>query len=185
MGDELRIWTTVGSAGTLNQADLAKVSLQQSIVQLGAELVNTQGVAATAAPHAGPIQAATIQAIVRYNVTPVDGLFPPLRLDGTVPPFHYGIQILFRNHVTAKLIEVDLATGSETRLVLFDSTNPNLLANSRLQVGQASADKPSAVMDFNSKAYYVEATLIAPQAPVGRPAEISIIKVLALIDIAF
>lgn len=182
MSDEVRVWTTVGSAGTLNQADLAKVSLHQSIVQLGAEVITTQGVATTAAVQVpGPVLT-NVHATVRYNVTPVDGLFPPLLPNGQVPPFHYVFEILFRNHVTAKLMEVDLSTGAEIRLILFDSTNPNLLANSNLQLGHASADKPSTVMDFVSKAYYVEATLIAPQAPVGRPAEVSIIKVLASRD---
>ena len=34
MDDKLKIWTTVGSAGILNQADLAKVTLHGSIIQL-------------------------------------------------------------------------------------------------------------------------------------------------------
>jgi hypothetical protein len=46
--------TTVGSAGALNQADRAKVTLHQSIIQLGVDVVATGGTtaqAATAAPR--------------------------------------------------------------------------------------------------------------------------------------
>jgi hypothetical protein len=80
MDDRLKVWTTVGSAGTLNQTDLAKVSLHQSVIQLGVELlppVSTQAVAAQAAGgavHPTPVFPTT-QAVVRYDVTPVDGLF--------------------------------------------------------------------------------------------------------------
>jgi hypothetical protein len=35
MDDKLKIWTAVGSAGSLNQADLAKVTLHGSIIQVG------------------------------------------------------------------------------------------------------------------------------------------------------
>ena len=39
MEDLKKSWTTVGSAGSLNQADLAKVTLHQSTIQLGTELL--------------------------------------------------------------------------------------------------------------------------------------------------
>jgi hypothetical protein len=39
MDDKLKIWTTVGSAGILNQADLAKVTLHGSIIQIGVNIV--------------------------------------------------------------------------------------------------------------------------------------------------
>jgi hypothetical protein len=38
MDDRLKIWTRVGSAGILSQADLEKVTLHQSIAQLGVDL---------------------------------------------------------------------------------------------------------------------------------------------------
>ena len=38
MDDGWKAWTTVGSAGTLDQTDLAKVHLFQSVVQLGTDL---------------------------------------------------------------------------------------------------------------------------------------------------
>jgi len=70
MEDLEKSWTTVGSAGTLNQADLAKVTLHQSIIQLGTELLPPPHAAALAdAPPAGLVNLATVQAVVRYNVT--------------------------------------------------------------------------------------------------------------------
>src|SRR5579872_1722968 len=100
--DNVKVWTTVGSAGTLNQADLAKVSLHQSIIQLGSELTTTTG-PSVAAPVPGGVLQSTIQAVVRYNITPVDGLF----LTGH---FKYALQVRFRNHITAKLMEADIET---------------------------------------------------------------------------
>jgi hypothetical protein len=74
---------------------------------------------ASTAAQAGP-PFPTQRAVVRYNVTPVDGLFfqrvPSL-------PFHYGLRLRYLGQLTAKLMEVDLATGSETELVHFDSAN--------------------------------------------------------------
>jgi hypothetical protein len=169
----LEIWTTVGSAGTLNLVDLAKVSLHQSIVQLGVGIIGV-GTAASE-PHASPIQD-NVQAVVRYNILPVAGLFPePIQpLPGR---FKYGLRIRYLNQITAKLMEVDLATGAENQLILFDSKNfpesPNFQVHSLVQT------TPSSLLDFVGKGYYVEATLTASAIRVGSPAAISIIKLLA------
>jgi hypothetical protein len=72
-------------------------------------------------------------------------------------------------------MEVDLDTGSETERVLFDSTK--FAASPFFQVNDAAEKDPKVVVDFCKKAYYVEATLIAPALVVGHPAAISIIKV--------
>jgi hypothetical protein len=52
MDDKQKIWTTVGSAGILDQADLAKVSLHQSIIQLGVAIAPPAASAAAAPPAA-------------------------------------------------------------------------------------------------------------------------------------
>jgi hypothetical protein len=171
MADSDRIWTTVGSAGTLNQADLAKVSMHQAIVQLGTGI----GPAATAeaAAPAGSGAAATtpalhlptIQAIARYNVTPVDGLF------FTASDTHYFLKLRCRGHVSARLVEVDLQTGAETQRIRLNSNTTSF------QVVQQPEGPPSTVMDFVKKAYYVEATLTASALVVGHPAAIQIIKI--------
>jgi hypothetical protein len=74
-------------------------------------------------------------------------------------------------------MEVDLQTGSETVLVSFDSTS--FPASPFFQVQTAFAQHFEGVLDFVKKAYYVEATLVAPALIVGHPAAISIIKVIA------
>jgi hypothetical protein len=175
MNDQDKIWTTVGSAGTLNQIDLANVSLHGSIVQLGADLTH-ESAAASATPHGGPT-VATRQAVIRYNVTPVDGVFSTGR-------FQYQLQIRYRGQISAKLMEVDLATGEEKRLVLFDSSCFPATPNFQQRIATLKEDcmlvpvtEVSTSLDFTNKAYYVEATLTAPLQ--GNPAAISIIKLLA------
>jgi hypothetical protein len=183
MNDKLKIWTTVGSAGILDQTDLAKVSLHQSIIQLGIDIIPppAQKAARKRAGHpTGRLTRPfpTLQAVARYNVTPVDGLFFE-----HVPsnPFHYGLRLRYLGHVTARLIEVDLQTGSEKDVIFFDSTK--FQASPFFQVKTASAADPptlfGGVLDFVKKAYYIEATLVAPAVVVGNPAAISIIKVIA------
>jgi hypothetical protein len=177
MDDKLKIWTTVGSAGTLNQADLAKVTLHNSIIQVGIDLSPPPPAAAAgAARPLNVVGLPTIQAVARYNITPVDGLFfdqPPSN------KFHYGLELRYLGHVTAKLREVDLRTGNDPDpgLVLFDSTK--FAASASFKVETAFATQFEGVLDFVNKAYYVEATLVAPALVVGHPAAISIIKVVA------
>lgn len=169
MDDQLKVWTTVGSAGTLDQADLAKVHLFHSIVQLGVDFGSTQG-AAAAARAILP----TTQAIVRYNVTPVDGLF-------FIPnKFKYQLQIRFRGHINAKLMQVDMESGAETQLILFDSTGFPPKPGFQHQTVAAQNDSP--LLDFVNKGYYVEATLITSAIVIGNPSAISIIKLIASPD---
>ena len=120
MADNLKIWSTVGSAGILDHVDLPKVSLHQSIIQLGISLLpapELQPTALTAAGLLGP-GFPNKQAVARYNVTAVDGVFFPF-----VPrnPYHYGLQLRYMGNVTAKLREVDVSNGSENDLVVFKS----------------------------------------------------------------
>jgi hypothetical protein len=174
MPDSDRLWTTVGSAGSLNQADLAKVTLHQSIVQLGTGLAppHVAAEAASAVSEAAlapELQLPTIQAVVRYNVTPVDGLFftPGSGL-------HYFLKLRCRGNVSARLVEVDLQTGAETQRILLNSNT----ANFQVVVKEENPTAPeSKVMDFVEKAYYVEATLTASAVVIGHPAAIQIIKI--------
>jgi len=178
MDDKQKIWTSVGSAGILNQADLAKVTLHQSIIQLGVDIVSPpvqEGTAAAGRPTGQPgLGFPTTQAVARYNVTPVDGLFfqqVPSR------PFHYGLRLRYLGHVTATFVEVDLQTGAENVLITFDSTS--FPASPFFQVQSAFAQHFEGVVDFVKKAYFVEATLTAPTLIVGHPAAISIVKLVA------
>jgi len=169
MDDSLKVWTTVGSAGIMDQADLAKVHMLQSIVQLGVDLGSTQGAAAAAR-----VTTPTTQAVIRYNVTPVDGLFFP------TAAFTYQLQLRYRGHVNAKLMQVNINAGEETQLVLFDSTS--FPSTSGFQLHRAAAPRDSAFLDFVNNGYYVEATLITSAVVIGNPSAISVIQLFATPD---
>jgi hypothetical protein len=176
MADKQKIWSTVGSAGILDHVDLPKVSLHRSIIQLGISIDSSapttlEATAPTAAGLLGP-GFPTMQAVVRYNVTAVDGLFFP---PPPSPRLHYALQLRFMGRVTAKLREVDVSNGSENDLVVFQSSGPS----SVFQLKQTVAEDFVGNLDFVKKAYYVEATLVAPAFMVGHPAAISAIQLFA------
>jgi len=170
MGDEMKVWTTVGSAGTLNAADLAKVSLKNAVIALGHEIAPP----AASEPEDPRAVIPLATATVRYNVTPVDGLF------AVTSNFRYTLQLTYRGKVRARLVQVDHWTGVETDLLHFDSASfppaPSLVMNS------TATTNDSSVMDFVNSAYYVEATLTASAIAVGNPAEIAVVKIYASPD---
>src|SRR5262245_28720893 len=65
-----KVWTTVGSAGTLDEATVGKVFFDHGVVQMGRTVGGTHPIAKRAA-----LLPQTQSAMIRYNVTPVDGLF--------------------------------------------------------------------------------------------------------------
>jgi hypothetical protein len=176
MEDGLKVWTTVGSAGALNQTDLAKVSLLGSVIQLGIDLVveapATQVVGDQVSSEADPAARVfpTDQAVVRYNVTPVDNLFA---ITDTATQFLYQLEIRLRGQVTAKLMEVDIETGAEKQLIFLGTQSP---VDPKFHRQFAATTDPFPLLDFINKAYYVEATLVTSALVVGNPAAISIIK---------
>jgi hypothetical protein len=172
MADLDKAWASVGSAGILNQVDLAKVSLHQSIIQLGTEIV-AQPVAATVAGAAptGSVNFPTNQAVARYNVTSVDGLFNSAL-------FKYKLLLRCRGQISANLIEVDLASGMEKLRIRFNSNNsPNFQVQFIFE--DPDNHENSIPFDFINKAYYVEATLTAPALVIGHPAAISVVQISA------
>jgi hypothetical protein len=161
------LWTTVGSAGTLSAADLAKVSLHNAVIQLGIDLINPPPPAT--AEQDLSIITPQISAVVRYNV-PLDRslLFPPL--------FNYALDVTWQGTVGARLVQVDLTTGTETELVgwtPFPGFPPGVFFTS----GKASPPVEGGSV-YNS-AYYVEATLVASATVVGNAAKIAAVKVFA------
>jgi hypothetical protein len=167
MGDEVRIWTSVGSAGTLSTTDLAKVTLDNAVVALGQEVVPPT----PSAPDDPSAVIPQTSAVVRYNITPVDGLF-------LTSPFHYHLQLTYRGTVRARLVQVDLLNGAaETDLVHFDSTA--FPPAHSFVTNAAPAAQDSSVMDFVNFAYYAEATLTAPEITIGNPAKVAAVKVYA------
>jgi hypothetical protein len=74
-------------------------------------------------------------------------------------------------------MEVDLTTGAENQLILFDSKH--FPESPNFQVRSLAQETPSSLLDFVGKGYYVEATLTTNALRIGNPAAISIIKLLA------
>jgi hypothetical protein len=179
-----KIWTTVGSAGTVDEADASKIFFDRSIAQFG----NVGGVIGGFSPAstASALTQQTASAVIRYNVTPVAGLFaaepPCFTQTGNSCP---GIQLRLRylaagnsGRVVARLIEVDMATGTEVTRLSFDS-NAFAKANSyQVQsVGECGPQIPRQPFDFGTKAYYIEARLTIGGIVVGSAAGVQIIKV--------
>jgi hypothetical protein len=175
MNDQVRVWTTVGSAGTLSATDLAKVTLHDAVIALGRDIVKP---AASAPDDSAAVP--PITAIVRYNITAVDGLFPasatpaPFPASATPAPFDYRLQLCYRGTVRARLVQVSLPNGAEHGLLNFDSGD---FPPAHSFVTQSTHVSQPLVMDFVNFAYYVEATLIASAIVAGNPAEIAVIQV--------
>jgi hypothetical protein len=173
-----KVWTTVGSAGTLDEASVGKVFFDHSVVQMGRPVSGPHSAAKGAA-----IPPLTQSAVIRYNVTPVDGLFTlkaaPCIVDpgGSCAFYALTVRCLAAGSnakVVANLIEVDLATGAETVRLTFQSSPTS---NSyKVQFGESNLG-PNFSFDFVSKAYYIEATLTASSIAAGSAAGIQIIKI--------
>lgn len=179
-----KIWTTVGSAGTVDETDAGKIFFDHSVVQMGRPLGGNLPTIATAKKSKALIPPQSVSAVIRYNVTPVEGLFSVIRPcqtgTGTDCP---GIQLQLRYlatsgaRVIARLIEVDLATGAEVTRLTFSSGGFPAANNYQVQAaGQCGPPTPRP-FDFLGKAYYVEATLTGNRIFGGVAAGIQMIKV--------
>lgn len=170
---ERKAWTTVGSAGTVDEKDIAKIVLQGSIVAFPEILPPTQNAQAEfSAQLALPTETTT--ATVRYNVTAVDGLFQ----QGS----HLGMTVRFRDdgdraRVLVRLYEQDIYTGATALLLSFDSNGFN--SSPFYQTQSVGTALPYWSFDFNQKAYFIEATLTKTSSSIalngGRPS-LAIIK---------
>ena len=172
--DVSKNWTTVGSAGTLDERSVGKVFFDRSIVQMG------QIVGPTTISKAGLVATQTDSAVIRYNVTTVDSFFVPRSCR---PDNSLDVRLKLRYlaagpgaRVLAKLIELDLATGTEKPLLAFDSADPNFPRSNNYQVQSVSACGRPWTFDFERKAYYIEATLTASTIVAGSAAGIQMIQ---------
>ena len=130
-------WTTVASAGTVDEADANKVNYSEATARLN-----------LAVP-------ANSTATIRYNVVAVDGL-TDAGGDG------YRLNVRFRDNgqderVFVRLKAVDLNTGVVTTLMTLDSNAfpPNAL----FQFRSVPVCAPPWGFNFNRNAYFVEAIL--------------------------
>ncbi|MEK7831146.1 MAG: hypothetical protein AAB401_08680 [Acidobacteriota bacterium] len=165
-----KAWTTVGSAGTVDEASTGKLVMRGSTIgfpeflepfPFPADRLNEPALAL-------PIQLETVSATVRYNVVATDGLFENgaylgmksrLRDDGN------NAQVLLR------LFEVNIDTGATSLVLTLDSNSFTPSAN--YQTVGASVFVGNRI-NFLQNAYYIEATLIQKRSPLtpfggGRP----------------
>lgn len=165
-----KAWTTVGSAGTIDDSSTAKLVMQGSTIGFP-ELLEPFPFPPSRlqdSASALPIQLETVSGVVRYNVVATDGLFENgaylgmkarLRDDGD------------RAQVILRLYEVNIDTGVTSLVMTLDSNS--FVANSNYQTVGASTFVGNRI-NFQQNAYYIEATLIQRQSTVtafggGRP----------------
>lgn len=168
MQDNQKLWSSVGSAGTVDLADLDKVVFDNSIVELigiTPVIFESRHLAISTAPIL-----THIRAVVRYGVTPVDGITNPNS------QLAYGLTLRYRDgagQVTARLIQVEIATGTETPLVNFERHSGKTVFQVDHEFGSFGE------LDFVNNAYYVELTLAAaanPLRPLLFPPAVSVIQ---------
>ena len=184
--DYQKHWTTVGSACTVDEADTAKVEFNKSTVQMkGSGIIVAQSIASFAAQRTAEAQATaasvivqlpTDSAVVRYNVTAVDGLFMGAPY-GTGDS--YGMTVRYwasgtSARVTVRLVEVDIYTGVEVERMKLDSAS--FASSTNYQTQGIGVNRPNWKFDFTQKAYYLEATLTRSAIVAGGAAGISAIK---------
>ena len=175
--DHDKLWTTVGSDGTLDETAVGKVFFDRSVVQMGQVPIATQttttGTAAST-PNSAVSTVPSESAVIRYNVTPVDGLFPGPN-DSHVASLNVRyLATGLSARVVAKLIEVDFASGVETVLLTFKSDAfPG--ASFYHEQGVSNCGQQWH-FDFQNKGYYIEATLTHSALVATSAAGIQMIK---------
>lgn len=176
-----RIWTTVGSGGTVDEDDADEVRFNRGTVQVGEFIGQNQGLSAPRAQISQPESA-----VIRYNVTPVDGLFSlrgPCREDLAECP-GVGLEVRYLAigpdaRVVVKLVEVNVATGIEVDRLTLDSKEFESARDYQVKrAGKCFSPTPSWLFDFRKKAYYVEATLTHSSIVAASAAGIHTIKIL-------
>ncbi len=169
--DLKKMWTTVGSAGTVDETDVNKVFFDRSSVQMGHVLANP-----LPGKKSALISGQTQSAVIRYNITAVSGLLVQC---GNFPCQAFIMNSRFLaaggGRVVLKLIEVDQATGSEiTRLIL--NSGPADRNSYQFKQVKTCGEFHQAPFNFVTKAYYIEATLTTAGITTGSAAGIQMIK---------
>jgi hypothetical protein len=159
--DGERFWTTVGSAGTLDEKSEGMVFFDRAVVQMGERLIVDR---VRYQPRAQGGIEETQSAVIRYNVTAVDGLFGGEQVMMQVRFLAEGVSA----RVVANLIEIDFLTGAETTLLTFDSDDFSAASGYHTEEVRVCTGRKQP-FDFVRHAYYIEATLtnssfVAPSA---------------------
>ena len=144
-------WTTVGSAGTVDEDSLSIVGLTGPTVGLKTRcLLWFLGLQ-------WPCSVATGTVTVRYNIVPSGALYVT-QASGFAP---FTLSTRFRDtgnlqHVVLFLREVNLQSGVENTLLTVDSDSFNPSLDYQTQTGPSSC---AFTFNFDQNAYYVEARI--------------------------
>jgi len=150
-GSVLTGWTTVGSAGTVDEDSMSIVGLRGPFVELKTScLLAILGIQKWCSVATGAVT-------VRYNIVPTGALniMPP---SGFVP---FVLTSRFRDagnaqRVLLQLKEVNLQSGGETTLLTIDSDSFSSSTNYQTQAGPRAC---GFTFNFDQNAYYVEAQI--------------------------
>jgi hypothetical protein len=183
--DYSKLWSCVGSAGAVNPADSQKVVLSNSAVQLGPSLggIVQEKVARAAAPPVG-LPTETIQAVIRYGVTPVTGVSTSPEYQSQ-ESYQLGLRCrIGQGTIVARLIQVNVESGEESVMTVWNSEQFIAVAGEgarEFPVYTSEGGVPYAgpPADFVRNAYYVELTLSAKVAigiAIHSPPAVSVIQ---------
>jgi PASTA domain len=147
-----QLWSSVGSAGVVNINDIGKVEFTGALVKLqGSDTTQAQ----TVTTEAIVIGTTRIQAVIRYEITPVRGLV-------SSGPIGIALQIYGRRgdgDIQARLMAVSIPkvpTISVTELPLITYEDQ---VTDRLQFVPDTSEPYVGPMDFVNDSFYVELTL--------------------------
>jgi hypothetical protein len=150
-----KLWTTVASAGTVDDADVGEVVFTGSLAKLQIPVLTDQTTKATSASLSS-------SAVIYYNVVALDGLF-----------FGEGATLRARfldngdqAQVILHLKEVNLDTGVTTTKMTLDSNK--FPSASAFQTQSVSKCGSGSGFNFANRAYFIEAQLIRT-GPNGNP----------------
>ena len=147
-------WTSVGSAGTVDETDLPNVDLGSP----GAGAVSIAGYLPRPVVH------------IRYNVVAVAGVLGGTGLTLTSRYMH-GDYRFFRGQVIVRLMQYNLHTGFLHPLLTLDSDDFEETGGFQMQSVATSCSKPFVALDFVNNSYFVEVSLsrMSKVALVGGP----------------
>jgi hypothetical protein len=147
------MWSSVGSAGAVNTADIGKVVFINSVAQLGpgGPIVVNEPASARVAER---IKRPTASAVIRYPVQESDLENQKVGV--------WNLNVRYRDgngSVVVQLIEVNIATGVEKLMVELQSGVGYPRSNDfHNEISQGTFGT-----DFNTNVYYMVVTLSAPE----------------------
>ena len=146
------MWSSVGSAGTLDPANEGKILFDGAIAQLGVSLIGVVGAPSARAEAAERLLFPRISATIRYAVTVPDGI------DG-VDSFKVGLQLRYRRgdgQILATLFQVPIPVLPNDPGVVIETPLNQL--DSDIVGGPGNSFQ-------NADVYYVAVTLTRPNRP--------------------